>query len=169
MPESTVVVEPGKKVVPPVVDPKLVVTVPPKKGVPPASGSTAKEQLEAAERAGPEAGAVIDGGASHTGDPDAVVVPEGGPKKDVPGLTAPSAVPSIAGSVPSPDDEDLDSRIAKSSSAKKPMFDNARYMAAGAGAVLGGLLGFLLGGPIGALIGAAVLGGAGFIVANKFH
>ncbi len=168
VPEPTVVVEdPAKKkpVIAP--DPKTVVEGQPVE--PPKTGKTAKEQLEAAERAGPQAGTVIDGGVPGKGEGDAVVVPEGGPKKNMPVLSAPSSVPAIAGAVPSPEDEDIDSRIAKSSSAKKPMFDNASYIAAGVGAVLGGLLGFLIGGPIGAVIGAAVLGGAGYMVANKFH
>lgn len=167
LPESEVVQDPAKKK--PVLAPEPQTVVEGRPVAPPKTGKTAKEQLEAAERAGPQAGAVIDGGVPRQGEGDAVVVPEGGPKKNMPALSAPSSVPAIAGDVPNPEVDDIDSRIAKSSSAKKPLFDNARYIAAGVGAVLGGLLGFLIGGPIGAVIGAAVLGGAGYMVANKFH
>jgi hypothetical protein len=131
-------------------------------GVGTASGALA--QAQAAERAGQNGGAVLDGGTArgpadvvvggpNPGGPAATLAPStGGPQS---GLTA-SAPPSPGGS------DDFMNRVEGMGSGQKPSFGNVALIGAGLLAVIGGLIGFLVAGPVGAAIGAALGGGGGY-------
>lgn len=134
---------------------------------------TAKEQADAARRAGNTAGTVFDGGAG-SGVPAAPPVSEGGetarPSLPPSGLSPAAPAGPVVGAVPEPPSalDDLDARVAQAgASGKRPWAGKVGLLAAGGGALLGGLVGFLLGGPIGMLVGAAVGGLVAHVAANR--
>ncbi|MBI4061287.1 MAG: hypothetical protein HY403_07635 [Elusimicrobia bacterium] len=134
----------------------------------PPRANDALSQARAAERAGPAADAVFDGGTS-AGSP-AVAGSDEASRNPV-RLSPPTERPSIAGSVPPPgaEEDDIDARIAQARrDAPKPLAAYLPHMGAGVGAALGAVLGFLLGGPIGAALGAALVGAGGYAAVKKF-
>jgi hypothetical protein len=144
---------------------------------------TAKDQLDAAERAArlagqkpPEQGAgdigksfdggtpggtggtVVDGSGSQGGSSSSLMKPG-----KTPTLTVKPGVPS-----PSLGQDDDMAELASMRKEAQSKTGWRKWAAGGAGLVVGGLLGLLLGGPIGLVIGAAVLGGAAFFGAKHF-
>lgn len=141
--------------------------------VPPAPADSARGQLENAERAGENGGGVFDGGFSK-GPPAGPVSggsADGGSAPKIDGKLAPAQPRgNLAGGVKEtvPPTDDLDARVAQAGkSGKKPYGAKVGLLMSGGGALLGGLLGLLIGGPVGALVGAALVGGAGYLLAKK--
>lgn len=136
---------------------------------------TAREQLEAAERARGNTGRVVDG-SNGQGSPVAEIPPVqvtpgagAGSGGSLPVLTLPSGSgsgPAAHAAVPAPSSVQDDDMAELRGMKKDARGGWRKWGAGGAGLLLGGLLGFLLGGPIGAAVGAALLGGGAFLGAR---